>query len=411
MSVKSIDHLSGARLVSQSPAGLGVNSAWVRRVNAALLMQALRRRPGSSQRELGALTGLDKATVSTVIAQLVEAGLVERRQAASASRRQGRPAVSLDIPRSAGVVFGVRLEPDGIEVVAADLAGRIVDRESREGSNDPRLAICSLGVAIDELSDRLGAIPRRAMGIGVAALIDRRGHLVFGPNLGWSDVPLAEIATAILPLPVLVENDTNAAAIAERAFGCCAEVDDFVCLSGHSGIGGAIFAGGALYRGADGLAGELGHIRIVPGGRPCGCGARGCLEAYASIPALMGILAERDRPVADIGEMAMRAEAGDAAVLRLLAETGELMGRALAGVVNALNPAHLVIGGKLAIVAPWMLTPLHDALADAAMRQLAARLSIELSPLGADAVLMGGVALGLQQVDSALLQGTPGAAA
>ncbi len=197
-------------------------------------------------------------------------------------------------------------------MVAADLAGRIVDRELR-GLERAAAGDRSLGVAIDELSHRLGAIPRRAMGIGVAALIDRRGHLVFGPNLGWSDVPLAEIATAILPLPVLVENDTNAAAIAEREFGCCAEVDDFICLSGHSGSRRRdLRRRRALSR--RGRAG--GRIRPYPyraGREACGCGARGCLEAYASIPALIGILAERDRPGADIGEMAMRAEAGDTA--------------------------------------------------------------------------------------------------
>ena len=100
----------------------------------------------------------------------------------------------------------------------------------------------------------------------------------------------------------------------------------------------------------------------------------------------------------------MRAEAGDAAVLALLAETGDLIGRALAGSVNALNPSHLVLGGNLAVVAPWMLPALRNALARAAMEQLAARLNIELSPLGADAVLMGGVALALQKVDADLMR-------
>ena len=177
-------------------------------------------------------------------------------------------------------------------------------------------------------------------------------------------------------------------------------------MSGHSGVGGAIFAGGRLYRGADGLAGEFGHIRIVPGGRACACGGRGCLEAYASVPGLIASLGERGGPTATIAEVAMRAEAGDAAVLTLLAETGDMIGRALAGSVNALNPSHLVLGGNLAVVAPWMLTALRNALARAAMEQLAARLNIELSPLGADAVLMGGVALALQKVDADLMQGS-----
>ena len=122
-------------------------------------------------------------------------------------------------------------------------------------------------------------------------------------------------------------------------------------------------------------------------------------------PGLIASLEERGSLVASIAEVAMRAEAGDASCSRCLPETGDLIGRALAGSVNALNPSHLVLGGNLAVVAPWMLTALRNALARAAMEQLAARLNIELSPLGADAVLMGGVALALQKVDADLMQG------
>ena len=406
MSVKSAGKSSAANAMPPSrPTGRGVNSAWVRRVNAVLLMQALRRHPGSSQRELAVLTGLDKATVSAVTSQLVDAGLVARSNATAPVRRLGRPAVALTIPRSAGMVFGVRLEPDRVAVVAADLGGRIIDRESRPGSEDPRTALLSLAAAVTRLQQRIGAIPVRAMGIGVPALIERSGHLIFGPNLGWRDVPLATLAADILRIPFVIENDANAAAIAEREFGSCAGIDDFIYVSGHSGVGGAIFTGGRLYRGAEGLAGEFGHIRIVPGGRACACGGHGCLETYASVPGLLASLEERGTLAASIGEVAMRAEAGEPVVLALLAETGELLGRALAGSVNTLNPSHLVLGGNLAVVAPWMLTALRNALARAAMEQIAARLNLELSPLGMDAALMGGVAVALQKVDADLMQG------
>jgi predicted NBD/HSP70 family sugar kinase len=405
MSVKSAPRSPrGIAILQPRPAGKGVNSAWVRRVNAVLLMQALRRHPGSSQRELAVLTGLDKATVSAVTSQLVEAGLVARSTGGAGVRRLGRPAVALSIPRSAGFVLGVRVEPDAIDVVAADLGGQIMERDTQPGSKAPREAMKSLEKAVAKLRQRLAPAPLRAVGMGVPGLIDRSGHVIFAPNLGWREVALPEIAAAMLPAPVLIDNDTNAAAIAEREFGSCVGVDDFIYVSGHSGVGGAIFAGGRLYRGAEGLAGEFGHVRIVPGGRACACGGQGCLEAYASVPGLIESLAERGSPAADIEEVAMRAEAGDPVVLALLVETGDMVGRALAGSVNALNPSHLVLGGNVAVVAPWMLTALKNALARAAMEQLAARLNIELSPLGTDAVPMGGVALALQQVDADLME-------
>ena len=168
MTVKSAGRsLNAIPLLQPRPTGRGVNSAWVRRVNAVLLMQALRRHPGSSQRELAVLTGLDKATVSAVTSQLAAAGLVARSSSTATVRRLGRPAVALSIPRSAGIVFGVRLEPDRIAVVAADLGGQIIDRELRPGSAEPREAMRSLEAAIAKLRLRLGSVPQRAMGIGV----------------------------------------------------------------------------------------------------------------------------------------------------------------------------------------------------------------------------------------------------
>jgi predicted NBD/HSP70 family sugar kinase len=382
----------------------GVNSAWVRKVNAALLMRALRRNRGSSQRELAALTGLDKATVSAVTSQLAEAGLIARSRATATTRRLGRPAVALEIPLSAGIVYGVRLEPDRIAVLATDLGGQVVDRESRPGSPDPREAVRSLKAALAAIRERVGNVPQRAIGIGVPALIDRRGQLVFGPNLRWRDVPLAEETTKLLPAPVVIENDTNAAAIAEREFGSCAAVDDFLYISGHSGVGGAVFAGGELYRGANGLAGEIGHIRVAPDGRTCACGGRGCLEAYASEPALLSILASRGARVENLAAVAAAAGKGDSTVLMVLHETGTLIGRAVSALVNTLNPSRLVLGGNLAIVAPWMLPALKQELGQSVLPQLGQPLQIELSPLGADAVLMGGIALALQKVDAELLE-------
>ena len=386
----------------RQPGGGGLNSAWLRRRNAVLLLQALRRRPGSSQREIAALTGLDKATVSAVTSQLVAAGIIGRAQQPPTIGRLGRPAIALDIPPTAGIVFGVRMEPDRIDVIAADLAGRILDRETRDGASGPNDMMAALRQAIDELGGRHASLPRRAVGIGVPALITKDGRLLFAPNLGWRDVALAELAAEHISEPVMIENDSKAAAIAERQFGSCRNIDDFVYVSGHSGVGGAVFSGGALYRGAEGLAGEIGHIKVVPDGRLCACGGRGCLEAYASEPALLKRLGQGDEKLT-LATVAERAERGDRAVLAMLAATGQLIGRALAGVVNLLNPSRLVLGGDLAVVAPWMIGAIRGELGRSALDQLAAGVTIERSPLGVDAVAMGGVALALQRVDSDLL--------
>jgi predicted NBD/HSP70 family sugar kinase len=203
---------------------------------------------------------------------------------------------------------------------------------------------------VDALLAQLGE-PRsavRALGVGVPALVARDGRVVFGPNLGWRDVPLRARLAATWSVPVVVDNDTKAAALAERLFGAAQGARDFVLVAGHSGIGGAVHLDGRIVRGAGGFAGELGHVTVEPGGRPCGCGDRGCLEAYLSERAVEAQLRERGVVVAGYEGAAERAAAGDVAVLEVLDGAGVRLGRALADVVDLLDPECIVLAGSLA---------------------------------------------------------------
>lgn len=379
-----------------------LNSAWIRKVNAARLFHALRERPNSSQRQLGLVTGLDKATISTVIAQLTRDGLVERTERTS-GRRAGRPEMGLRIPESAGILLGVRLEPTGIDIVAADMTGRVLDRERAPGTRDLEQALDRLRDAVLTLEERLKGVPHRGIGVCIPGLVERSGHLVFAPNLQWRDVPITSRLRALFDIPVTVENDTKAAAIAERLFGACRNVDDFIYLAAQSGVGGALFLRGQLYRGASGLAGEIGHMNIVAEGRLCGCGAHGCLEAYVSETAILARLGERDLKYGDLDHVAAAARGGDREVTALLDETGGYLALALSGLVNTLNPTHIVLGGNLAIVADFIVPATQRDLERLALKPLQRDVEISISPLGADSVAMGGVALALET----FLESTP----
>ena len=392
------------------PAPRRVNSAWLRRVNAERLLISLQQAPGSSQRQLGLTTGLDKATVSTITTQLCDAGLVERRESLSQGR-QGRPEIALEIPATAGIVLGVRLEPDRIDIAAADLAGRIIDRESVEGEPTPAGSLDRLAQAAERLIGRNAGPPCHAVGIGVPALIDETGHLVLGPNLRWRDEPIQTMAQERLPIRVLVDNDTKAAGLGERRFGSGRDIDDFIYVTGHSGVGGAVFIHGELYRGASSFAGEIGHVKVVDDGRLCGCGGHGCLEAYASEQALVRRLAEAGVMVGGAADIAQLAEAGNPIVLALLREAGDLFGRALAGTVNVLNPARIVMGGNLALITPYLLQPLRWRLQAMALQPMTVNLEITRSPLGADGVVLGGIALAMDYAVKTLLDGIIGARA
>ncbi|NUB16252.1 ROK family protein [Azospirillum brasilense] len=377
-----------------------VNSAAIRRLNMVRVFHALRENPNCAQRDLSRLTGLDKATTSAIVAQMIEDGLVERSDAPRA-RRIGRPETALGIAPSAGLLVGARLEPGTIRIVSTTLAGTVVEQSQLPGSTDLATALRHLHEGIDAVvaASRLegGAAPPplRGIGIGIPALMDRAGRLVLAPNLGWRDTPIRPLLEEALGAPVHVDNDTKAAAMAERLFGACRGGEDCVYLTGHSGVGGGLFLGGRLYRGAQGFAGEIGHLTVVPGGRPCGCGKRGCLETYVSETSILAQAGERGRALPDLWAAAAAARDGDPVVRTLLEAAGSHLGVALSHMVNLMNPGLVVLGGNLSIVAEFVLPTLNAALDEHALGPLRRDLRLLVSPLGPDAVPMGGIALAM----------------
>ncbi|AWJ92772.1 ROK family transcriptional regulator (plasmid) [Azospirillum baldaniorum] len=377
-----------------------VNSAAIRRLNMVRVFHALRENPRCAQRDLSRLTGLDKATTSAIVAQMIEEGLVERTEAPRA-RRIGRPETALGIAPSAGLLVGARLEPGTIRIVSTTLAGTVVEQSQIPGSTDLATALRHLHEGIDAVvaasrpEGGAATPPLCGIGVGIPALMDREGRLVLAPNLGWRDTPIRPLLEEALGAPVHVDNDTKAAAMAERLFGACRGVEDFVYLTGHSGVGGGLFFGGRLYRGAQGFAGEIGHLTIVPGGRACGCGKRGCLETYVSETSILAQAAERGRALPDLWAAAAAARDGDPVVRTLLEEAGSHLGFALSHLVNLANPGLVVLGGNLAIVAEFILPALNAALGEHALEPLRRDLRLLVSPLGPDAVPMGGIALAM----------------
>jgi len=373
-----------------------MNTALIRQVNLARVFHALREHPDSSQRELAAVTGLDKATVSAVVAQLEAQGLIIRTPR-HGNGRVGRPEVPLRLSPQAGLFVGVRLEPATIRLIATELDGSIIERLQVEGSRDVGDAILRLHQAVEELLGRCRRTMAevRGIGVGVPGLMDKGGNLVLAPNLGWRDEPILQFLRERFSAPVYVDNDTKAAALAEKLFGLARDADDFLVIAGHSGIGGALFLNGALYRGASGVAGEVGHLEVVAGGRRCGCGKQGCLEAYTSENAILTRLAEAGRALPDLAAVAAAAAQGDMVVRRVIDETGDYLGIAIANLINTLNPALVILGGNLAWVAQYLIPRIEQVMARVVLEAPRASVRLVISPLGIEQVPMGGVALAL----------------
>lgn len=253
----------------------------------------------------------------------------------------------------AGVVIGMDLGGTNLRVAAVAAGGELValHREPTVAREGPEAVIGRILAALEQVSGGVGAGGGRVLGVvlGAPGIISRSaGTVVASPNLpGWVDVPLRDRVAAATGLPVLLENDANAAAYGEHWCGAGRECESMVLLTLGTGVGGGLVLGGELWRGADGMAGEVGHISVDPAGRACRCGNLGCLEMYASATGIV----ERYRELCGVEE-AVTAEAvhgraleGDANARQSYREAGRSLGVAFALLVNLLNPERIVIGG------------------------------------------------------------------
>ena len=217
-----------------------------------------------------------------------------------------------------------------------------------------------------------------AVGVGAAGMVDRGGVMRFAPNLAWREFPLAERIRSGVGLPTLVDNDANVAAWGEFRFGAGRGSNDMLLVTVGTGIGGGIVAGGKLFRGGHGFAGEIGHIIVEPNGPVCGCGNLGCWEQVASGRAIgrLGREAAEEHPESLIVELAGRASAvtglvvtaaaleGDHVAVRILAEVGRRLGEGIAGLVNILDPDIVVVGGGVIEAGELILEPARRAFVD-----------------------------------------------
>lgn len=254
-------------------------------------------------------------------------------------------AVAVGVDVGGTKIAGVSLTADG-----AVVSRRRVDSPTGDGA--------AVVTAVAGLARQLAPEAGLPLGVGFAGIIDRDGVVAYGPNVAVTDLPLRERLHAELGVPVTVVNDASAAAWGERCAGAGRGVDDLILLTLGTGVGGGVVVDSRLVEGASGFAGELGHIVVDDGGRRCPCGNRGCLEAYASGTAVEAMVRDRlardetashlEGPAPTGREIAAAADAHDPVATAVLRRAGHWLGVAVASLVNALDPATVVIGGGAA---------------------------------------------------------------
>ncbi|MFN8038202.1 MAG: ROK family transcriptional regulator [Acidimicrobiales bacterium] len=369
------------------------------------MLQALHRRP-SSRAELAVRTGLTKATVSALVAELLTAGLVDE-SPDPVPTRTGRPPVLVQLSGRRVAALGLELAPDGCRAIVVDLAGAVRHDATATGppSADPVAAarsLASLARGAQRAATAAGLLVAGTV-VAVPGLVDEGGRAVLSaPNLGWHDVALAtrlERSLGADPGSVRLDNEANLAALAHVGRVLAPEAD-LVVVSAGVGVGAGVVLGGRLFRGAHGFGGELGHLVVDPSGRRCRCGNRGCLETVVGLRHVLraaGVRAGTDPEMA-LRRVVARLAAGDVRARDALDQVALALTDGLAAAVDLLDPDAVVLAGWPVAVADHLLPRLER---DVTRRVLGARVAgvrLVPSPLGDRAAVAGAARVTLDRV-------------
>jgi predicted NBD/HSP70 family sugar kinase len=301
----------------------------------------------TSRAEIARTLDISPATVTQLTKSLISRGLVTELD--NVPSQGGRPARLLGLVQSAGGALGAKVTADHVAVVDLDLDGSMRSSASHPFAPAAPDAVDRLARIMADASKLRGERPLLGVGVGLPGSVDSQDSgIVTAPTLGWRDAPVGAQLRAALGVPVLVENDVNALAVAERLYGTGRDHGSFLVVTIGRGVGCGIVIDGAVYRGVHGGAGEIGHLPVTDGGPLCGCGGHGCLEAHVGEA---GLVSEARRagvvgPRGTVRGLLRAALAGDEAAQEIYRRAGEVLGRALAGVVHTVDPDVVVVLGE-----------------------------------------------------------------
>lgn len=346
--------------------------------NRSLVLQTLYRDGGQSRADIARATGLTRVTISDLVGELVDEGLILE-LGVREDPRPGKPATLLEINRDAFHIIGIDLsDSHDFRGAVLDIHGGIIHRERVSlGGSTAQHATEKVAALIRSILPHAMA-PILGIGIGSPGVVDLTGTVMSAPNLGWEGEALQQRLAGEFSLPVIVANDANAAALAEHSFGNAGR-ELMVITIGH-GVGAGLILGGTPHFGSGFAAGEIGHVVVgTEGGLDCACGKQGCLETWLATPRLEAAL-EQARSVG-------------AATDEVLALAGHHLGLALAPVVGALNLAEIVVSGPAPLLDGPLLAATVDTLRARTMPKFHGQLAVRMTTLGDDIVTRGAAAM------------------
>lgn len=366
----------------------------LREANRGRIVDAVKKHGGLTQVELAGATGLSPATVSNIVKELAESGVLST----SKSMRSGRRAQYVTLAHAEGLVCGIHFSQRQMRIALADTSLTVVSEHemplARDHRSDNEIRRVSL-----LLADMLETVSAErdellAVGVAISAPMDAASGMVARPGImrGWEGIAIGDAVERSLRVPVSVDNSSNLSALAEHRLGALRGQDDAMFIEVSEGIGAGMLVAGNAYRGASGSAGEFGHTVIVESGPLCRCGNLGCLEAIAGGDALVAGLKAHYSGL-KLGDVIVRAMAGDDVCIRAIADAGAHIGTAAANIAYMFDPARIVVGGHLARAGELVLGPIRQVVDRSFASRLAPAPEIVASQLGARAALVGALSV------------------
>jgi predicted NBD/HSP70 family sugar kinase len=369
----------------------------IRDINRQIVLNYVREREPISRAEIARETALQRSTVSAIIDDLQNEGLVE--ETGEGESTGGRPPTMLRLRTAGAIAIGVAVTPSVTTIATSDLAGRVLNQKALPTDPDPEQTFIRV---IDCIRKFLGQnnVSIESIGVSLPGLVDpATGTVIYVPYFKWRDLPVAKMISSATNLPVTIDNDANAVALAELWFGRpeVSDARDFILVLVAEGVGTGIVFDGQVYRGERGAAGEFGHMIIgTDAPVPCSCGNRDCWEAFSSERAALAryqkLSGQPDSLRVDFKELVDRALGGESEAKAALVDMALCLGIGISNLVVGFSPEAVVVGGEIARA--WSLV--EDALRqtiDHSVRRGLPSARILPSTLGKDPSLMGALSL------------------
>lgn len=366
----------------------------LREANSARILDAVRRYGGITQVELAEATSLSPATVSTIVKQLLATGVVDTRNTV----RSGRRAQLVTLAHRFGILAGVHVGTRNLRLVIADSNFSVLEERTLPLPFDHRAdtTLDRVALMIVELVETLGSTLDEILGIGVAipAPIDPETGMISVPTMlrGWEGINIAEVLSARLRVPVVVDNDANLGALGEARLGAGRGFRDILYVTASYTVGAGIMIDGKIHHGVRGTAGEIGHSLVDALGSVCKCGSRGCLNAVVGAQYLIDSLQVSHGPLS-LTELIRLAIDGDPGCSQVVEDAGAAVGTVIANTATTVSPAVIVVGGELAQTGDLFLEPIRTAVSRRVLLSVEGARSVVESQLGSHATVMGALAL------------------